>query len=358
MEPTLSELLARIEHLERQVDRDRSERSDGPGHRADAWDQSADRRTALKRIGAATVTAVAGGTALAATTEPASAATGDPLLLEQVNPVAVTSSTVVEAPAQQGDAVFVVREPGTTPQVNSMISAATKSHLYGVSGRGESGRTGMLAFSDSGIALWATTSNGGYAIRAETNGPGTGVFVRGAPHLWLLPSDAPPPSQTRFYQRGSVVMDDEADLWVCVAEGTPGTWRKLAGPNTAGALHLIAPTRVYDSRPADPPLGGVKGPLANDTRDVDTTANASGVPLGATAVLVNLTVVNTSTTGFLAAYEAGLAFPGTSSINWNQASTIVANTTIVAVDASARFTCLVPAGSSTDFFVDVIGYYR
>jgi hypothetical protein len=33
-----------------------------------------------------------------------------------------------------------------------------------------------------------------------------------------------------------------------VGNGTPGTWRKVAGPATAGSLHVSEPTRVNDSR--------------------------------------------------------------------------------------------------------------
>ena len=61
--------------------------------------------------------------------------------------------------------------------------------------------------------------------------------------------------------------------------------------------------------------------------------------------------------GFLSAYKTGIPFPGTSTINWYLPGTVVANTTVVAINDSQQFTCLVPASSSTDVFVDVIGYF-
>ncbi|MEZ5142248.1 MAG: hypothetical protein R2726_06970 [Acidimicrobiales bacterium] len=74
-------------------------------------------------------------------------------------------------------------------------------------------------------------------------------------------------------------------------------------------------------------------------------------------MLVNLTVVNTSASGFLTAYKPGGAVPAASTINWFTTGEIVANTTLVACD-EAIISCYVPPGSSTDVLVDVVGYLR
>ena len=55
--------------------------------------------------------------------------------------------------------------------------------------------------------------------------------------------------------------DADGNLWFCVADGTPGTWRQLSGAATSGQLHVLAgPVRVYDSRPG----GTNDGPLAEE----------------------------------------------------------------------------------------------
>ncbi|MFN8038411.1 MAG: hypothetical protein U0Q07_04280 [Acidimicrobiales bacterium] len=120
----------------------------------------------------------------------------------------------------------------------------------------------------------------------------------------------------------------------------------------------IAPKRVYDSRAGNPPLGVTKGPLSNGTRVINLL-NGVTLPAGVKPVglLVNLAVVNTSASGFLSLYENGKPDPQTSSINWFTANEIVANTTYTAVDATGQAVAKVPANASTDFFIDVVGYY-
>jgi hypothetical protein len=125
----------------------------------------------------------------------------------------------------------------------------------------------------------------------------------------------------------------------------------------AAGLRFVTPTRVYDSRAGSPPNNVVKGPLSNGTRVVDCKNNGSGVPATALAVLATVTVVNTSAAGFLAIYENGIANPGTSTLNWWQSGSTIANTTVTAVDDLARCVAKVPANASADFIVDVLGYF-
>ena len=118
----------------------------------------------------------------------------------------------------------------------------------------------------------------------------------------------------------------------------------------------ITPTRVYDSRAGNPPLGVTKGPLSNGTRVINML-NGLALPLSPKGVLANVTVVNTSASGFISLYKNGTAWPGTSSINWFAANEIVANTAYTDVDPVGQAIAKVPANASTDFFIDVVGYY-
>ncbi len=120
----------------------------------------------------------------------------------------------------------------------------------------------------------------------------------------------------------------------------------------------IAPKRVYDSRAGNPPLGVTKGQLTNTTRVINLL-NGVTLPAGVTPVglLVNLAVVNTTPSGFLSLYQNGIPDPGTSSINWFTANEIVANTTYTGIDTNGNAIAKVPANASTDFFIDVVGYY-
>ncbi|MFN8038334.1 MAG: hypothetical protein U0Q07_03890 [Acidimicrobiales bacterium] len=121
---------------------------------------------------------------------------------------------------------------------------------------------------------------------------------------------------------------------------------------------LTTPVRIYDSRPGNNPATGPKTPLVGPTTrsNLDATINGSGVPAGAAAILANVTVVNTVGSGFLVAYKNGAAQPLASTINWFGSGQVLANTTVIALDANGRFAASVGGGSQTDVFVDVIGY--
>ena len=177
---------------------------------------------------------------------------------------------------------------------------------------------------------------------------------------WSCPTPTAKPAGLRNdpHHTGEIDGDSTGAMWLCVADGTPGTWVRLGAPGSAGAFSVLpSSVRVYDSRPGQAPTSvGPKTPLVGGTaRTVDLTVNSSGVPAAANAVLINLTAVPRTSSGFLAAYKAGISFPGTSTLNWSAAGNPIANSAVVAV-GTGKINLL--ANASTDVIVDVIGYYR
>lgn len=120
---------------------------------------------------------------------------------------------------------------------------------------------------------------------------------------------------------------------------------------------LPTPIRVYDSRPGANPTTVVKGTLANTVSRVIDCKLGGAVPAGAAAAMVTLTLTGTSAAGFMGMWRNGLTDPGTSSINWDHAGTNVAVTTVVALDAAAQLIAKVGPNASTNFIIDVIGFY-
>ena len=120
---------------------------------------------------------------------------------------------------------------------------------------------------------------------------------------------------------------------------------------------LPVPIRIYDSRAGANPTTVVKGALANsNTRVIDCTVGGA-VPPGAAAAMITLTLVGTSAAGYMALFRNGEADPGTSSVNWDHSGTNVAVTTVVAVDGTAKLMAKTGPSASTDFIIDVIGFY-
>ena len=158
---------------------------------------------------------------------------------------------------------------------------------------------------------------------------------------------------------GTLLVDVNGDWWASTfSDLNDGFWRKLAGQDTAGQLHILpAPVRVYDSRPgADPVAVGPKTQTQiNVARVIDPTLNASGVPPLARGVLITLTIVGPTSGGFAKVWPDGVAIPATSSINFDPGQNI-ATTTVSGCGPLAKIQVL--ANAVADFIVDVIGYYQ
>jgi hypothetical protein len=109
---------------------------------------------------------------------------------------------------------------------------------------------------------------------------------------------------------------------------------------------VITPKRRYDSRTH--PDGIMR---AGTTRYVSYPDR----PLGASAVVINLTVTGTTRPGWISVYPSGISFPGTSTINWSGAGQTIANGAVVAVDVGSIV--LQTSGGDTHVIIDDLGYH-
>jgi hypothetical protein len=161
------------------------------------------------------------------------------------------------------------------------------------------------------------------------------------------------------------VVDSAGVIWFCVAGGTPGTWRMLSGPSTAGAFTPLTPGRVYDSRLATYSPNGALGSgqnrtisVANSYDTIGTLVTTNFVPIGATAVFANVTVVGTTGDGWLAINPGGTTDVSASSINWSASGQILANGISLKLNATRQITVVNGSPGSTQFIIDILGYYR
>jgi hypothetical protein len=126
---------------------------------------------------------------------------------------------------------------------------------------------------------------------------------------------------------------------------------KPAAPSiatAASAYTAVVPTRLMDTRSS----GGAL--TAGSTRNL-TVAGVSGVPAGATAVVLNVTVTNTTAPSFLTVYPAGDVRPLASNLNWVAGQT-VPNLVEVPLGTGGAVTFYNPAGS-VDVIADLEGYF-
>lgn len=340
---------------------------------ATAEPDRASRRGMLKLAGGAAVGAVASSIALGA--HPASAAPaaadGSPITIGETNTkdvgsvdgtVLVWSNTTDEPVAVQGlfsssANAFLVRD---TPSGILIVSPNASSYPSAVAGYAERTLThGVYGFSNRpsgyGVVAYGSNSDGG-----------TGLLARGSTaNLELYPAGDAPSKRSDAHALGEVVCDVDGKSWVCVTAGTPGTWRQLAGADTAGSFHAITPIRVYDSRQSG--YSGNNGILSRgasrtisvkDSRSANgTVVSANAIPAGTTAVAFNITVASPTGINYLVIAPGGATQPETSIVNFI-AGQNVANASVVGVNANREVTVWCGGDSGdTHFILDISGYY-
>jgi len=240
----------------------------------------------------------------------------------------------------------------------------------GVVGRSRGATTrsiGVLGQGRIGVA----GSGAEYGVSAYSEDPGGVAVLAGGKcgALRLTTWTGTPTERVEAHQANVLDNDDDHNLWWSYEAGTPGKWRKIAGPGTAGAFHPITPTRVYDSRKAGSTPTGVLATAAGprtvsikDGRDIGTgNVNAANVVAAqATAIAVNLTVTATAGSGYLTINPGGTTTVSASTINWSAPGLSLANGVILTINPATREVTVVPggAGASTHFILDVTGYWR
>lgn len=284
---------------------------------------------------------------------PAGAANGDNLKIGQINNGTVATTLIGSSfgifwSGTSSSTIFAVHE-GSGAALRAVSAEGRAADVEGVTGGIHASATAPGARAISGM----TFKDGSIGIDVSAFGAGSVAVQAQSPNgpaLRLEPGPAMPPT-TGVWQQGDVVMDK--GLWFCTKGGTGSgsRWVKLS----TAFVPLATPKRIYDSRAGQQPTGVTKGKIGNGQERVIDATLGGVVPTGISAVQVNVTVTETGPAGYLSLFRNGTAWPGTSSINWAQPATTVANGTLTSVDATSKFT--VRCAGETHFVIDVLGYY-
>ncbi|TMD48866.1 MAG: choice-of-anchor D domain-containing protein, partial [Chloroflexi bacterium] len=122
----------------------------------------------------------------------------------------------------------------------------------------------------------------------------------------------------------------------------------LSGKGTfGGQYHPLAPARIYDSRNG-------AGPLAPGSSRTIPVTGVGQVRADASAVVLNVTVTNTTASSFLTVYPTGVTRPTASNLNWVKGQT-VPNLVEVGVGSGGAVDIFNALGSA-DVIFDVAGY--
>lgn len=121
--------------------------------------------------------------------------------------------------------------------------------------------------------------------------------------------------------------------------------------------YTLTPCRIIDTRN---PFGPNGGPALDDGTTRSFALDQCGVPTGAAAVSVNVTVVEPTAAGFLRIYPTGITPPTVSTINFT-AGVTRANNAILDLNRTIQGNVdvqTVMPGGATHFVLDVTGYFQ
>lgn len=374
-----------------------------PAPAASPLDQPTDRRHLLKQAGLAAGVAAVGIAAGVAGATPAAANTGDALILGNGANVAqnvtkATNATTTDAhmfhfsdsyaftPVDGGIGTLTgfagfadAAVMGISTKTSGSAVRAQSSGTNGVAVSGNATGYGSIGVTANGnsIGLAATGGTTGVRTLMSVVDDNAGVSVLGgrrgvqvsscALPLSIIPSAYPsgPPTSLGYSALvGDVFVDGDGVLYHCTAGGDPGTWQRISGQGTAGALTVTNPTRVYDSRLATGKLHTGQSRLLSVANGINVTTGAVStpnvVPDGATAIHYNLTITETEGSGYLQVspnlYSTSVT---ASSINWTGNGQTIANGLLVKIAASRQVNVIAGgAGGATHFVIDVVGYHR
>jgi hypothetical protein len=175
-----------------------------------------------------------------------------------------------------------------------------------------------------------------------------GFFSGNLAAISLQPQLTTGPPSAGDYSKGDILVDATGVMYLCVADGNPGTWIQLSH---GGYRPLPAPIRAYDSR--DAPAGKLRAG-AGDTaspRAIQITGVVAGVPANAVAVAGNLAVSQGEGAGFATLWPSG-AWPGTANINFGSGD--LSNAFTVGLGGGGQIN--VAASVPTHVIIDIAGY--
>jgi Carbohydrate esterase, sialic acid-specific acetylesterase len=120
-------------------------------------------------------------------------------------------------------------------------------------------------------------------------------------------------------------------------------------PSAPGTFSSVAPTRLLDTRLSS-------GPVSGGSSVTFKAGGKLGIPTNASAVVLNLTVAETKSFGFLTAYPAGSSKPKASNLNYTAGQT-VPNLVVVPVGTDGKVTVANTSSGTAAVIADVAGYF-
>ena len=203
----------------------------------------------------------------------------------------------------------------------------------------------------SSITSAAFNSTTGSAIKSGTSMASPHVAGAAALLLEQLPSASPAQVEA------SLLAASTTGVLTDLFGGDPDRLLRIPTNAQYPSFTGVTPSRFLESRPGlstvDGAQNGTGRVLAGSTIEVVVDGRAP-VGAGAGAVVLNVTVVDPATAGFVTVYPCGTTVPNASSVNFTAGAT-VANSVVSKIGGNGRVCVYSPA--TTDLVIDATGWF-
>ncbi len=246
---------------------------------------------------------------------------------------------------------------GAAAQCGGKTLAANTPLVVNVAGVGPVPATGVAAVALNVTAI-GTAAGAVFASTGYVSLYAAGGSAPTASNLNYLKGHGPVPNAVIVPVSSGGAIDVVSNAATNVAIDVVGYYSS-AGGSGAQFNAEPAPARICDTRANNPSgLSGANAQCNGKTIGAKGTmtvnvASLAGVPLSATAVALNVTVVNTVGSGYLTVFPGG-TMPTVSNLNWVDGE-VVANNVIATLSGTGTISIYNSTGS--DVIVDVLGWY-
>lgn len=251
-----------------------------------------------------------------------------------------------------------------SPEPNSLVEDAFRMYLNydgaGAKVEGDSVRAvssdvdavGAYAVRGAGTRLWLLLFNKDTRVRSTTVQLPAGTTFAGNAQLYRFDG-------TQRLGAAGAVAPTAGALTVSLPARSATLARVELGGGTPPAgtgFYTLTPCRLVDTRGSDPVTGAPR--LAAGVQRVFPAAGRCGLPAGAKAVAVNLTVVSPNAFGTLTGFAGNATAPTTNVVAFGPGQTRAAMAILSLASDGSGTLALKATGADTQAIVDVFGWFQ
>jgi hypothetical protein len=278
----------------------------------------------------------------------------DPFFLVDASSATVIGAAAIKGISNAVDGTGVSGSGGITG-VSGISSNGT-----GVYGQGNMA-PGVFGQSNTAAGVYGSSSSGIGVLGLSDSGVGGHFYgARGALNLGQYGTPGAPTANQHY--KGDIYLDLFATVWVCIGDGVPGTWVRVATvPNGAvggATTYLSTPVRLLDARTSPGTALVTRGPLAGNETYAFTVAGlgGSGIPSAAQGLIANVTVLGPSGIGNLSLFPAPGPGPSVASMTFGSPGLFLANGVNVAIGTGGQIMIQNQSSGTTPLVLDAVAF--